>query len=214
MSARDNNDNAGTSVRRVRRRKRDDEVVAAAAKVFYEHGYAGATVQGIADELGILKGSLYHYIDTKEDLLFRLFEQVHAEVEEILDEVLAVEGITSLERIRLYVRRQIVHNLGHLEPIAIYYHELDRLSPERRRAVIGWRRRHDRFLRDLIRQAREEGYADPDHDPALLANNVFATIIWPYRWFRVGGDDTPESIADACADFVVRGIVGKAPRGA
>jgi AcrR family transcriptional regulator len=215
VTARENN-NAPKSAgrRRDRRHKRDDEVVAAAAKVFYEHGYSGATVQGIADELGILKGSLYHYIDTKEDLLFRLFEQVHAEVEEILDEVMAVEDITALERIRLYVRRQIVHNLEHLEPIAIYYHELDRLSPDRRRAVIAWRRRHDQFLRDLIRQAQEEGQADPTQDPALMANNVFATIIWPYRWYRPGRSETPEQIADACAEFVVRGIVGKAQQAA
>ena len=74
--------------------------MAAAAKVFYERGYSAATVQDIADELGILKGSLYHYIKTKEDLLFRVFEQVHKEVEAILEEVLAVEGVDPLERIR------------------------------------------------------------------------------------------------------------------
>ena len=56
------------------RRNRDEEVVAAAAKVFYERGYSAATVQDIVDELGILKGSLYHYINTMEDLFFRIFE--------------------------------------------------------------------------------------------------------------------------------------------
>ena len=90
------------------RRKRDEEVVAAAAKVFYERGYSAATVQDIADELGILKGSLYHYIKTKEDLLFRLFEQVHKGVEAILEDVLAVEGLNPLERIELYVHRIVV----------------------------------------------------------------------------------------------------------
>ena len=74
------------------RRKRDEEVVAAAAKVFYERGYSAATVQDIADELGILKGSLYHYIKTKEDLLFRIFEEVHKEVEAILEEVARGRG--------------------------------------------------------------------------------------------------------------------------
>jgi AcrR family transcriptional regulator len=190
------------------RRKRDDEVVSAAAKVFYERGYSAATVQDIADELGILKGSLYHYIKTKEDLLFRLFEEVHKGVEAILEEVLAVEGLNPLERLELYVRRQIVNNLNDLVRISIYYHELDRLSEDRRRAVIAWRRRHDRFMRDLIRQAQEEGLADASVDAGMLANCVFATVIWPYRWFHAGSKDTPESIADTCAAFVSRGIKG------
>ncbi len=195
------------------RRKRDEEVVAAAAKVFYERGYSSATVQDIADELGILKGSLYHYIKTKEDLLFRLFEQVHKEVEAILEEVLAIEGIDPLERISVYVRRIVVHNLNDLQRISIYYHELDRLSEERRKSVIDWRRRHDRFLRDLIKQAQDQGLADASVDAGLLANCVFATVIWPYRWFQPGRGDTPESIADTCTAFVHRGVQGGLPIG-
>jgi AcrR family transcriptional regulator len=190
------------------RRKRDEEVVAAAAKVFYERGYSAATVQDIADELGILKGSLYHYIKTKEDLLFRIFEEVHKEVEAILEDVLAVEALNPLERIELYVRRIVVHNLNDLIRISIYYHELDRLSEERRRAVMGWRRRHDRFMRDLIRQAQEDGLADASVDAGMLANCVFATVIWPYRWFHAGSKDTPESIADTCTAFVSQGVKG------
>ena len=195
------------------RRKRDEEVVAAAAKVFYERGYSSATVQDIADELGILKGSLYHYIKTKEDLLFRLFEQVHKEVEGILEEVLAIEGINPLERISVYVHRIVVHNLNDLQRISIYYHELDRLTEERRKSVIAWRRRHDRFLRDLIQQAQDEGLADASVEAGLLANCVFATVIWPYRWFQPGRGDTPESIADTCTAFVTRGVQGGFPVG-
>ena len=64
-----------------------------------------------------------------------------------------------MERIRVYVHRQIVHNLNDLQRISIYYHELDRLTEDRRKSVIG-SHRHDRFLRDLIKQAQEEGQAD------------------------------------------------------
>lgn len=210
MNQRANSENGGSDgARRRTRRKRDEEVVDAAAKVFYERGYSAATVQDIADELGILKGSLYHYIDTKEDLLFRLFDEVHKDVEAILEDVMSIEDIDALERIRLYVHRQIVHNLQDLERISIYYHELDRLGPERRKAVIGWRRRHDRFLGDLIREAQEQGAADASVDAALLANCVFATIIWPYRWFRADQDGSPERIADTCTAFVMRGLVGE-----
>ena len=191
------------------RRKRDDEVVAAAAKVFYERGYSAATVQDIADELGILKGSLYHYIKTKEDLLFRVFEQVHKEVEAILEEVLAVEG-PGPARAHQPLRAAGSSSTTSTTSSASRSTTTSSTAWARSagRAVIAWRRRHDRFLRDLIREAQEQGLADASVDAGLLANCVFATVIWPYRWFHAGSADTPESIADTCTAFVSRGLVG------
>ena len=90
-------------------KKRDREVLDAAARVFYERGYSDASVQDVADELGILKGSLYHYISSKEDLLFRLLDGTHAEVSRILDEVSALD-LPPLERLHEYVRLQVAFN--------------------------------------------------------------------------------------------------------
>ena len=154
-------------------RRRDGDVLEAAVKVFYERGYSDATVQDVADELGILKGSLYHYIETKEDLLFQLVEEVHAQVEAILDEVKAEEGLEPLERLELYVRRQVEYNLENLERISIYYHDLD--PPHRRSARLrqASRRVHDDFVTGLIAAAQKEGKADKAFDARMMANCVF-----------------------------------------
>src|SRR3954454_2602664 len=93
-------------------RKRDEEVMDAAARVFARRGYADASVQDVADELGILKGSLYHYIKMKEDLLFWLLEAVHRDVEEILEEVEAAQGLAPLDRLGLFRRQEGPYNLG------------------------------------------------------------------------------------------------------
>ena len=65
----------------------------------------------MADALGILKGSIYYYIESKEDLLFRLLMEVHAEVDEILEEIAARDGLDPLERLEAYVRAQTSYNL-------------------------------------------------------------------------------------------------------
>ena len=44
---------------------------------FHEKGYEATSIQDIADAVGILKGSLYYYITSKEDLLFEILEDVH-----------------------------------------------------------------------------------------------------------------------------------------
>jgi len=52
-----------------------DAILAAALKVFNEHGYSAATVDAVAAEAGVAKGSVYNYFRGKEDL----FRQVFAE---------------------------------------------------------------------------------------------------------------------------------------
>jgi AcrR family transcriptional regulator len=190
------------------RKKRDEEVLNAAAKVFSERGYSDASVQDVADELGILKGSLYHYIRTKEDLLFWLLEEVHRDVEEILDEIAEIEDLNPLERLDLYVRRQVMYNLENLERISIYYQDLDRLSEPRRKHILDRRAEHDRFITSLISDAQKQGLANPDLDARLLSNCLFATIIWTYRWYKPRGRASREAVAELCANFARAGIGG------
>jgi len=190
------------------KKKRDDEVLDAAARVFARRGYADASVQDVADELGILKGSLYHYIKMKEDLLFWLLEAVHAEVEIILEEVSQAEGVSPLERLELYVRRQVLYNLDNLERISIYYHDVDALSEERLATILARRRTHEKFITGLIKEAQADGSADASADPRIVANCLFATIIWTYRWYKPNGRTSRASVADHCARFALRGVVG------
>ena len=77
------------------------EIVEAAGRLFAQQGFDGTSLQDIANEVGVLKGSLYHYITTKEDLLFRLFEEVHEQVQRIAEEVKAEPGLNPIERIEL-----------------------------------------------------------------------------------------------------------------
>ena len=189
-------------------RRRDQEVLDAAAKVFHVRGYADASVQHIADELGILKGSLYHYIDSKEDLLFRILEESHHEVESILSDVEAMEA-APLEKLHEYTRRQVEYTSRNLAKMAIYYHDVDKLSEDRRKELYKRRRVHEQFVMDCISAAQEAGDANTDLDPRLTANYLFGSMIWVYRWYRPGGKAKPAQVATQCADFVVAGVVGK-----
>ena len=179
----------------------------ASVKVFSERGYSGATVQDIADELGILKGSLYHYIDTKEDLLFQLIEGVHTEVQEILEVAEAESGIDPLERLALYVRRQVEYSIANLERISVYYHDLERLTGERLAFVKASRRAHSEFVAALIADAQRQKLAKNDADPNLLANCIFGTIIWTYRWYRPGRV-ARKAVVDACVGHALHGVTG------
>jgi TetR/AcrR family transcriptional regulator, cholesterol catabolism regulator len=189
-----------------RSRRRDAEVLDAAASVFYEKGYASATVQDVADALGMLKGSLYYYIDSKEDLLYRLMDEIHDGVDEVLQEVQEAEGLTAGEQLELYVKKTVEYNARNLKKISVYYHDIDQLSGARHKEILRRRRNHEDHVTRLIRQAQADGDAADDLDAKLLSNCVFATIIWMYRWYKPGRGTSVEQLAEVCSRFVRYGV--------
>ena len=187
-------------------RRRDREVLQAATTVFYRRGYADATVQDVADSLGMLKGSLYYYIKSKEDLLYRLAVEVHNDVDALLDQAVGLEDVSALARVQEYVRLQVAYNARNLEAISVYYHDVDHLSAESRKEIIERRRMHEAVVAGLIEQAQRDGDADPARSAYVLSQCVFATVIWIYRWYRPSSKLDVTQISETCARFVIAGV--------
>jgi TetR/AcrR family transcriptional regulator, cholesterol catabolism regulator len=198
-------------------RRRDREVLKAATKVFYRRGYADATVQDVADSLGMLKGSLYYYIKSKEELLSRLATEVHDDVDGLLAEAAARDDLSALQRLEAYVRQQVEYNVRNLEAISVYYHDVDHLSPGPRKEIVERRRQHEAVIVSWVEQGQRDGDIDPNRSAYTLSQCVFATVIWIYRWYRPSmGMDVAE-LSDTCAWFVNSGLSGPHrpdPRGA
>ena len=153
-----------------RTRRRDREVLKAATTVFYRRGYADATVQDVADALGMLKGSLYYYIKSKEELLYRLASEVHDDVDAVMSEVIELPDRSAVERIQEFVRRQVAYNVRNLEAISVYYHDAHHLSRELRREIVQRRLKHEAVLARFIEEAQRDGDVDENLNAYILAS--------------------------------------------
>src|SRR5215213_1607556 len=147
-----------------KRRNREAEVLDAAIEVFCQKGYSGASIQGVADRVGVLKGSLYYYIRSKEDLLARIVDEVHRQSTDILDEVLALE-LSAIDRVRIYIERHVEWYLGNIKQVSVFFREWRLLTGERLAIVLERRRGYDRAVRDLIAAAQTAGDVPADIDP-------------------------------------------------
>ena len=52
-----------------------EEILQAAALIFQQKGYHATSMQDIADAVDLQKGSLYHHVDSKQDILFALLNK-------------------------------------------------------------------------------------------------------------------------------------------
>ncbi len=51
------------------------EILRAAARCFMQHGFAAASIDDVARELGATKGMIYHHFRSKTDLFFEVYRQ-------------------------------------------------------------------------------------------------------------------------------------------
>jgi AcrR family transcriptional regulator len=186
-------------------RRRRQEILEAAAGVFHEKGYKATSIQDIADAVGILKGSLYYYITSKEDLLFEILQDVHQQGLQNLERIEATPG-TPLQRIRAFVTVHVTHNAENLVKMAVFFHDFRSLSPERREIIVAERDLYDKHLRALIAAAQKDGSVCPDLDPKLTSIEILGMMNWIYHWYRPGGSLSISELAETIADFVVAGL--------
>jgi AcrR family transcriptional regulator len=192
------------------RRNRSQDVIEAAIRVFHKKGYASASIQDVADEVGVLKGSLYHYIDSKEDLLARIFEDSAGQFEGMLAEVGTVEG-SPVARLRHFAHQCSLWYLQNIERVAIYVNEWERLSGKRLKEVKRIRLAYEKQLGGLIGEVKAAGEAPADLDVNYATYFTFGALNGLPTWYRRRGADPAETIADRYAEMIVATVVGDRP---
>lgn len=185
-----------------RRRK---ELIDAAAKIFQDKGYEAASIQDVADALGILKGSVYYYIDSKEDLLFAVIQEVHESALANMERIRQLDA-DPLALIRLFVESHVKHVSDNLVKATVFFHDFRSLDPKRREYIVRERDSYDAFLRELIARGQAEGLIRKDIDPKLATLAMLGMMNWTYQWYRAGGGMDSATIGRQFADFVLAAL--------
>jgi AcrR family transcriptional regulator len=169
--------------RRVRDSPRGQQVLEVASRMFLRQGYDATSIQEIADEVGMLKGSLYYYITGKEDLLFAIIDDVHQRGAELLRDAATISGDTQT-KFRGFLDSYVRYSASILVKAAIFDLEFRALSPTMRRRILAQRQEFDGFLTGLITQGQEDGTFRRSVIPAVAANSIYLTINGLHRWYK------------------------------
>lgn len=176
-----------------------------AAALFASKGYAGSSLQELADALGMQKGSLYHWIGSKEDLLAAIIEEAHDTT--IQRNVRWRDEPDPLEALRLFVTDHVGVAMDHVLFTTVYLQEFSSLSPPRRRQILAARDDYEKGLREILERARDEGQTRSGLDPRLAAMTIFGMVNWISVWYRPDGSIKPAVIARQFAEMAVSGVV-------
>jgi TetR/AcrR family transcriptional regulator, cholesterol catabolism regulator len=196
------------------RPSRRADVCATAARLFREYGYSSATMDLIADEVGLNKGTLYHYYPAKSAILFELLsKQVDATLE-LVEQVPADGTIT--ERMRELVRLQVDHVSTKHDEIVVFFQELPwiekQLPPEQAADLRRRIRRYEHFTKQLLTAGVRSGEFRPI-DVGMVMSSIVGILAYVPVWFRAATPKAQATLVQELTTFVMNSIVA-APRAA
>lgn len=208
---------AATNARPTRRARstdsaqRWDEIIHAAAESFYKKSYEGTSLQDIADAVGLLKGSVYHYIDTKEDLLFELVQRSQTIAMSTLEDGPDAAAAPASERLRSFIHRWIELKNSEREWMIVAEREFGRLSAPYLKKVKANRRIIAAHVEGLIREGIDAGEFDPELDAELARDMVFELMKSSHLYRRPRLGSELAELSDRYATFALRGLGASAP---
>ncbi|HUQ42377.1 MAG TPA: TetR/AcrR family transcriptional regulator [Candidatus Limnocylindrales bacterium] len=183
---------------------REDEILAAAARIFRQKGYHATSVRDIAESVGLLKGSLYHYIRSKEDLLARLFDGALEDTVRTLDEI-ASRDAAPTERLREMVKAYVRSVTENIDAVGLYLREWRSLpAPELARLRARRRAMRALFEQVIADGSRRREFAGIDEKISALA--ILGMCNWLFEWYRPRGRLRSGALADELAERAVRSV--------
>lgn len=86
------------------REKSKEHLISVSMQLFAEKGYQNTSISMIAKEAGVAKGALYHYFESKEDLLVAVIQKGLGDIEKLFSDA-AVEASSPKEQLKALVRK-------------------------------------------------------------------------------------------------------------
>ncbi|GGF33950.1 TetR/AcrR family transcriptional regulator [Subtercola lobariae] len=181
------------------------QIFETAITLIAERGFAGTSLQDIADAAGLTRSALYYYIKSKDDLLARLVGQETDDIADRLSEIANAPASSSLVTLRELVREAALRQLAAPDHFRLLVRSEAELPSELAQTYRNGRRRVLKAFQETI----EEGVNRNEIrsvDARTAALGVIGMVNWVAWWHRPGQIAVDEAIAAQFAEFAVAGL--------
>jgi non-ribosomal peptide synthetase component E (peptide arylation enzyme)/AcrR family transcriptional regulator len=187
-----------------RRELVENEIYEHAIRLFAERGFAGTSLQDIADALGITRPALYYYVKSKDELLAKLAADVAGGSAAQITELAGRPDLDAAGKLREIVRLTALRQANQAERFRLLIRSEAELPAELSDAYDTSRRAVLHAVTDVIDEGIRAGRFRPV-DARIAALGVIGMWNWVAWWFRPERDSA-DAVADQLADMAIAAL--------
>ncbi|TDI90187.1 MAG: TetR/AcrR family transcriptional regulator [Candidatus Dadabacteria bacterium] len=191
------------SQKRIRRKSRKEEIIKAASNLFSQKSYHDVTMDQIAGEVGVAKGTIYLYFKSKENLYLGILEHTFETIESILEKEIAKEDPAPL-KLKKILRLIFQFYFQNMDVLRILTRDETRLIREHFEFTEHWRHRRIKLYRKVLEKGIKEG-SFRSANTELMALIIFGLV--GSVMFFYPTDKTAGEIAEEVFSMISEGIM-------
>jgi TetR/AcrR family transcriptional regulator, cholesterol catabolism regulator len=181
-----------------------ENILQAAATIFQEKGYHAASMQDIAEAVDLKKGSLYHYVTSKQEILLALLDEA---LELIVDRIegAITPALSPSQKLRQAMRAYLGFLAENRSLSSVLLLEYRSLEPEYKDLHIPRRDQVDDIWQGIIEEGVSTGEFQSSN-PGLVSKALLGVLNWAITWYREDGALSTEQIADQFTVLFLQGL--------
>ncbi len=187
------------------RRAKSARLLEVAARLFHAKGYSATSIRDLAKALGLETASLYHYMDSKEALLYEIARRCQERMLDAVEPVVASPK-PALEKLREFVTVHVRGMLQDRDAYAVLLSEMKSLSGPRRAALVRLRDAYEERLVRLLEEGQAQGVVRSDVPARTLRLALLNLLNWTLYWYRPEGPLSPEALAELLTSVFLDGV--------
>ena len=182
------------------------EIYEHATQLFASRGYAGTSLQDIADAVGLTRPALYYYFKSKEDLLANLVAEITQESAESMGAIAGQVDLDPAAKLHAIVKSGVRRQAEYSARFRLLILSESDLPTD-------LAARHERGRRSVLKavaQVIDEGIRTGvfrNVEPRVAALGLLGMTNWVAWWYQPGTASSVDDIAEELAGMAVASLV-------
>jgi len=182
--------------------KKKEDIILSAVKIVNEKGYQKATMEEIAAELLMTKGSLYYYFKNKEDLIFQCHEMVLVQAIEELQQYINAKQ-SNEEKLREMIKTHIQYAIEKKETFNMIIKPDQTFSEDQLNPILLKRNEYAGLFDQVILAGIKTAEFTID-EPKIARMILLGSMNWIQQWYNPFGSKTIEELQQIYADYMLK----------
>jgi TetR/AcrR family transcriptional regulator, cholesterol catabolism regulator len=180
-----------------------EHILSTSAELFARNGFHSSSMRDISRATGVSLSGLYHYCQSKDELLFLILFHSFSRVSESVLSKLQI-STDPVERLRIFINNHISFFVANMAEMKVAAIETESLKPEMRQEIDELKNRYANILKEILRSPG--GHSNTD--VTIATYSLFGMMNWIFNWYDRNGKLKSTELADRMTDLFINGYMG------
>jgi len=182
-----------------------ENIINVSSCLMSQKGYKGASLQEIANAVGIHKSTLFHYFKSKEEILLAVMKTSIDQVSFNLHKIMSNKSYSPKKKLIEAIRNHVDLLLKYRYNVNVFHNNLNYLSKKNKRKYTLARKNYALCFEKLVDEVKEEKTGSFEGlNTQIVTFGILGMCNWLIKWHRNTGEFTNDDITSTFYQMIVK----------